>query len=444
MIIFNINRTLQFSIKALIIFICLALVRVTPHDDQMILRSSVDLRVGPGVFYEWSGRLFQGTVLQIHEREDGWIRVSSGQYQGWIPDYPELFDENELPADDNDIEDRRHDIYSIFGNEEFNFKNADGFASPTQVAAAVRGFSRQYNIQRVGGQADGIELQTSAEINPEEYRNFKRERIGRWNRNTAQRRFAISSSDVPLFDYNHESIGWAVAKRLASEGIIQNQEFQTYLNLLGMMVTESSHRYEIPVSIYLLDRESISGYSTPAGIIFITKGAVEFIQTEAELVFIIAHELAHILFRHGIREIEERDVYIRRDEAFSELRQLLRQDAGNNEYGRVSEELSAWADQVYEYLVSERLDDYEYEADYWALAYMYRLGYDPESALRFLRRILLTEGDYDREIGKLKWEGPTLNNRIERMSMVFEQHPYFTTKGIINREVYQSKKEVLR
>lgn len=443
MIYFKLKRIFQLCFVALFCFNHVTTARDVSHEDQMVLGSSIDLRVGPGVFYEWSGRLFEGTVLQIHEREDGWIRVTSGQYQGWIPDYPELFNESEKPPDNDDFEERRHNIYSIFGNEDFNSNSSDGFASPTQVAAAVRGFSRQYNIQRARGPVDETELYSSIKINPEDYRNFKRERIGRWNRNMAQRRFAISSSDVPLFDHNQESIGWAVAKRLASEGIIQNHEFQTYLNLLGMMVTESSHRYEMPVSIFLLDQESISGYSTPAGIIFIAKGSIDFMQSEAELVFFIAHELAHIQFMHGNREIQERNVHIRRDEAFRELRMFLEEETENSEYGRVSEELSAWADQVYEYLVSERLNEYEYEADYWALVYMYRLGYDLESALHFLRRILIAEGDFDREIGTLEWEGTALESRIARMSKVFEQFPDFSTQGIINREVYQNKKGAL-
>jgi len=444
MIYFKKNALLQLCIGTLIFTLSLASVQEFAQEDQKILRASIDLRDGPGVFYEWKGRLFEGTAITLHEKEEGWIQISSGQYNGWIPDYPELFEGNQPERDESDFEERRHSIYSIFGDEEYDSENSDGYASPTQVAAAVRGFSRQYSIQRAGESVTGIDLQSSSEFDPREYRDFKQERIGRWNQNRAQRRFAISTDDVPLFDHNHESIGWAVAKRLAGEGIFQHHEFQKYLNLLGLMVTESSHRYEIPLQIYLLDKESISGYSTPAGIIFITKGAVEFIQTEAELVFFIAHELAHIHFRHGIREIEERDVHIRRDEAFSELRQLLADEPGNEEYRRVSEELSAWADQVFEYLVSERLNEYEYDADYWALVYMYRLGYDPGSAINLLRRIQLTEGDFKRVIGTLEWEGTALENRIERMSQVFEHHPELSDQGVINREVYQVNKEFLR
>jgi len=193
-----------------------------------------------------------------------------------------------------------------------------------------------------------------------------------------------------------------------------------------------------------MDKESISGYSTPAGVIFIAKGAVEFMQSEAELVYFIAHELAHIQFRHGIREVEEREVSIKRDEAFVELRQLLADEPGNEEYERVTGELSDWADQVFEYIVSERLNEYEYAADYWALVYMYRLGYDPGSALNLLRRIHLEEGGFQREIGTLEWKGPALENRIERMLQVFEDHPEFSEQGMINSEVYKNKKEVLR
>jgi len=444
MIFFNNKVMLQFCIAMLIFIISLAAAHEPFQEDKKILRSSIDLRDGPGVFHEWTGRLFKGTVIKLHETEEGWIRISTREYNGWIPDYPELFDGNESETDENDFEGIRHSIYSNFGDEEYDSENSGGFASPTQVAAAVRGFSRQYSIQRAGESQSGIELQSLSEIDPRVYRNFKRDRIGRWNRNRAQRRFAISADDVLLFDHKNESIGWAVAKRLASEGIIQNTEFQNYLSLLGFMITESSHRYDLQMHIYLMDKESISGYSTPAGVIFIAKGAVEFMQSEAELVYFIAHELAHIQFRHGIREVEEREVSIKRDEAFVELRQLLADEPGNEEYERVTGELSDWADQVFEYIVSERLNEYEYAADYWALVYMYRLGYDPGSALNLLRRIHLEEGGFQREIGTLEWKGPALENRIERMLQVFEDHPEFSEQGMINSEVYKNKKEVLR
>lgn len=438
------NRVVQGTIAIVIFCLSSATSQSITYEDELILRSSIDMRDGPGVFYEWTGRLFEGAAVQIHENEDGWLLVSSDQNQGWIPDYQELFEENEQPEGDNGFKERRQSIYSVFGDEEYNSDDSHGYASPTQVAAAVRGFSRQYSVQRVGEPVEGIELGSISEIQPIEYRQFKRERIGRWNRNIAQQRFKISSEDVSLFDHNYESIGWAVAKRLAGEGTIQNQNFQNYLNLLGLMVTESSHRYEIPLRIYLLGQDSISGYSTPAGIIFISKAAVEFLQSEAELVFFIAHELAHLQFKHGNREIEEREIQIRRDEVFQELGQLLNGEDDNDEYKRVSEELSLWADQVFEYLVSERLDEYEYEADYWALVYMYRIGYNPESALQLLRRLQLAEGDFDSGKGVLEWQGPTLESRIERMLLAFQEHPEFSEKGILNSEAYKNQKQFLR
>ena len=410
--------------------------------DQKNLIASVDIRSGPGVFYEWQGRLFEGAQITILNRDEGWVQISSGETSGWIPDYPELFNggvENE--SSENDFEERQRSIYSIFGEEDENGDYSDGYASPTQVAAAVRGFSRQYSVDRSGGSDPVIDLDPYRKVDPREYRDFKRERIGRWSRNRAQRRFAISNSDVPVVDHNYESVGWAAAKRLAAEGIVQNRDFQEYLYMLGLLVTESSHRYETPLNIYLLEKNGFAGYSTPAGVIFITNDAIELMQSEAELVFFIAHELAHILFRHGIREMEERDVHIRRDEAFEELRQLLGDE--DDEYRRVSNELSEWADQVYEYLVSERLNEYEYEADYWALVYMYRLGYNPESALRLLQRIQIMEGDFEYEIGSLEWEGATLESRIEKIKNVFDRYPHLLEEGIINSEIFESKKRLL-
>jgi len=53
----------------------------------------------------------------------------------------------------------------------------------------------------------------------------------------------------------------------------------------------------------VLDSEEINAFATPGGHIFITQGLISTVKSEDALAAIIAHELAHIQLRHGMRAI---------------------------------------------------------------------------------------------------------------------------------------------
>ena len=104
-------------------------------------------------------------------------------------------------------------------------------------------------------------------------------------------------------------IGRAVAaKILSSYKVYNNKELTQYVNKICQVLVINSD-YPVPYNGYfvtILDSNEFNAFATPGGHIFITKRMVESASSEDMLAAIIAHELAHVMLRHGIKIINEK------------------------------------------------------------------------------------------------------------------------------------------
>jgi predicted Zn-dependent protease len=139
--------------------------------------------------------------------------------------------------------------------------------------------------------------------------------------------------------------------------------------------------YDYPFKFYILKDSHPSAYAIPNGMIFVTSGLLELLQDEAELAVILAHEISHVVQKHGAEEIAKRKTMIVADEGFNELDQeIVTEDA-------TADELDLIALNCYETATKRRQIEYEIEADQLGMIYAYRSGYDPSALWRVLTRI---------------------------------------------------------
>ena len=111
-------------------------------------------------------------------------------------------------------------------------------------------------------------------------------------------------------------------------------------------------------------------------------------------------------------EYKEREEKIKAESMFDELDRKL---AGENRYSEEEEEsrknLNTMANELYDYINSDRLEAYEVEADHWAVIYTYLSGYNPAQAIPYLNRIQISETE-----ARMEWDGLTLEKRIEALN----------------------------
>jgi predicted Zn-dependent protease len=111
-----------------------------------------------------------------------------------------------------------------------------------------------------------------------------------------------------ISDSEEYYIGRAVAARLmARNSLSQNQDATTYINEVGQAVAKKSSmpRTYRGYHFGILETSDANAYACPGGIILITRGLIKECQNEDELAAVLAHEVAHIAHKDGIKSINK-------------------------------------------------------------------------------------------------------------------------------------------
>jgi predicted Zn-dependent protease len=151
--------------------------------------------------------------------------------------------------------------------------------------------------------------------------------------------------------------------------------------MIGNYIAKYSKAYDLGFRFYILNDRRAAAYSIPGGYVFITKGMFQACTNEAELASVLAHEMVHIVQRHGVKEMKKSEAKIKSEGAFAEL------EEETGPAGEEEKELEEYADNVYQNLISPRLLSYEIAADEIAMKYLKRAGYDPTMLPAVLQRI---------------------------------------------------------
>lgn len=376
---------------------------------------TADMRKGPAAFHELLMRLYVNNKVQLDTTEGYWDRILFQQQLGWVPSYTlsdEKLDSKKLQSDS--LQSRMGLMFSQLNNED-PLTEKDLVASPTQVSAAVKGFAKKWRKARNLEYTVDFEKYQIESPSPTEFENF----IGVRNRplTRIQKRKLLypGPTFVPFTDPTIDQIGYAVASAVAQKGLISNYPLQRYLDLISGLIVENSHRPELDFKVFILDIEEIEGYSLPGNYIFISKGALKQMRAEAELVHFLSHEIAHLVFSHGMVEYKEQEPRVKQEDMLAEMRAKL---AENNSENQATDEereneqrISDWADGFYEAANSERLESYELDADYWGVIYTYLSGYNPNESIKYLKRI---EGYESESISE--WSGLPLQKRLDALN----------------------------
>jgi predicted Zn-dependent protease len=159
-----------------------------------------------------------------------------------------------------------------------------------------------------------------------------------------------------------------------------------YLNLLGQSLVVFSGRPETfgGYHFLLLDSEEINAFAAPGGLILVTRGMVRCCEQEDELAAVLAHEIAHVEKRHGLKAIKQG----RLTEAFTIIAAESTAQAGNEQLASLTREFEGSVGDVVKTLTTSGYSrDQEREADATAVGLLQRAGYPDHAMITMLQRM---------------------------------------------------------
>ena len=118
--------------------------------------------------------------------------------------------------------------------------------------------------------------------------------------------FPFTVKSVPFVSLETEiAMGKAADVSIIQQyGIYQDKSLQLYVNEIGQnLVSKLSDKIFSKYYFRVVDSPEINAFALPGGYVYVTRGLLALVNNEAELAGVIGHEIGHIIFHHGAKQI---------------------------------------------------------------------------------------------------------------------------------------------
>ncbi len=148
-----------------------------------------------------------------------------------------------------------------------------------------------------------------------------------------------------------------------------------YVNRIGQNIVKNSD-CKVPFTIKVIDSDEINAFALPGGFFYVNSGLILNADEEAELAGVMAHETAHVCAHHIAKQMT------RANYAQIGMIPVMILVGGWTGYGIYE------GSQLAVPLAFFKFDrQFETQADYLGIQYMYRAGYDPQAFITFFEKI---------------------------------------------------------
>ena len=191
--------------------------------------------------------------------------------------------------------------------------------------------------------------------------------------------------------------------------IVTDPVISEYVNRIGQNLVRNSDA-KVPFHIKVIDNDEVNAFALPGGYLFINTGIIRLAQDEAELAGVMAHEIAHVTARHGTRQATRGQV--------ANLASIpLIFLGGWTGYG--IRQAAGLAVPV-TFLKFSR--NFEREADFLGVQYLYKAGYDPLGMVQFFERIQAQKKKKEKGgIAAAFRSHPLTKDRIKRVQKTIDE-----------------------
>jgi predicted Zn-dependent protease len=172
------------------------------------------------------------------------------------------------------------------------------------------------------------------------------------------------------------TIGRQASRRFERQiKLVKDMDVLDYVGRIARKVAAGSD-VTVPVTIKVVDDNTVNALSFPGGFLYVTRGLIMAIDDEAEIAAVIAHEIAHVVVRDGMKNSS-----------------YLGTGAGINPAAIPAPEGTDGLVDFGGYLVPRKFvaPPRETDADRRGIPYMQKAGYDPHGLITFLQKMQAKE-----------------------------------------------------
>jgi beta-barrel assembly-enhancing protease len=194
--------------------------------------------------------------------------------------------------------------------------------------------------------------------------------------------------------------------------VVQNRELTDYINRIGQRLAKQGGLEEYPFTFKVVNEPSINAFALPGGPMFVHTGLIKAADNEAQIAGVLAHELAHVVLRHGTQQASK-----------SQLIQLPAMIGGAVMGGSLAGQLAQLGIGLGANSVLLKFSrGAESDADLLGAYTMAKAGYNPIEMARFFEKLEAEMGGKGQSrMAQFMSDHPNPGNRVKAIE---EQLPY--------------------
>ncbi len=206
-----------------------------------------------------------------------------------------------------------------------------------------------------------------------------------------------------------KEIGKSGASGILKENkVCSDPELLKAMNEMGTRLMGALGNTGFSFKMRVVDTDEVNAFALPGGYIFVNRGLIEQADDSFEVAGVVAHEIQHVILRHGLHNVV-------RQAGTMVLLSALVGDMGS------IQQLLLYNAASFASMSFSR--DQENAADQGALDLMYKAGMDPSGLSRFLGKLAKEEGEVTGAMMGLISDHPASKARVESLNGIIASRP---------------------
>ena len=212
------------------------------------------------------------------------------------------------------------------------------------------------------------------------------------------------------------------------EKVLQDPVVTNYVNQIGQGIVKVSDRKNLRYTFKVLENDEVNAFALPGGYLYIYTGLLKLMKNEAQLAGVLAHEVSHVVGRHGVKRLQK--VY--------GLQILL-----DIALGRKTSATRVVIEGASIVILQGHGRGMEFEADDFGTDYAYKAGHNPEGMVQLLEILKSLEGNPPSTLKKILSSHPPTTERIAKVKTKIERFAPSPKNRPLGEAAYQVMKERL-